>query len=230
MFCFVQAKAQSVSRYPDRYRILQRGHLFQLDPFAGNTTHLHQFQIKLVVIYLRYYCFLPGLKLGKPLKCCQGFKITFGLPLFWAVLISFHFETPVTLTERTALKQFLKDAFRRQRRSVSSLRYIFCSDAYLLDINRTNLQHDYLTDIITFNWADETSPVEGEVYISVDRARAQVAEYGVSLQEELHRLIFHGALHLCGYRDKTAKEQKEMTAMENRWLKDYGIVPRGTKP
>ena len=94
----------------------------------------------------------------------------------------------------------------------------FCSDAYLLDINRTYLQHDYYTDIITFD-------LEGaaEIYISVDRVKENAQAEGVSFKQELHRIIFHGVLHLCGFSDKTASAKIEMTRQENKLLAHYFV-------
>ena len=97
----------------------------------------------------------------------------------------------------------------------------FCTDQYLLDINKRFLKHDYFTDIITFNLADPNGKIEGEIYISVDRVRENSKKMQVSLREELHRVIFHGALHLCGYGDKGDKEKKKMTTAEDRYLRLY---------
>lgn len=101
------------------------------------------------------------------------------------------------------------------------LSYVFCTDEYLLTINRDFLQHDYYTDIITFELSEPGQPVMGEIYISIDRVRDNAKIHQESFQRELHRVIFHGALHLCGYRDKTKKEQEEMRRKENEYLKRY---------
>jgi len=130
-------------------------------------------------------------------------------------------ETKATLGERTRLKSFIVSLFRKNKRQLSSLTYIFCTDAYLLEINKRFLQHDYYTDIITFNLADPASKIIGEVYISVDRVRENAKNHSASLNEELHRVIFHGALHLCGYKDKSAKDKIAMTAAEDNSLRRY---------
>ena len=135
----------------------------------------------------------------------------------------------VNLSNRTALKKFMVGRFRFHRIQIVSLLVIFTSDRELLQINRRFLQHDYYTDIITFNHGTNSS-VEGEIYISMDRVRRNADAYQSSIKDELHRVIFHGALHLCGFGDKTIKEKAEMRAMENRWLSlYYHNVPRGTK-
>lgn len=135
--------------------------------------------------------------------------------------IQFNFLEPISLTERTRLKRFLIALFKRERKPLAELQYIFCSDPYLLEINRQFLQHDYYTDIITFNLAEKGQPISGEIYISVDRVRDNALNFDSPLKKELHRVIFHGALHLCGFKDKTPKEELEMRKMEDRELKTY---------
>jgi probable rRNA maturation factor len=141
--------------------------------------------------------------------------------------IQFNFLAPVTLTDRQRLKSFLLSLFKKEKRKLAALRYIFCSDAYLLAINRQFLHHDFYTDILTFDLAEAGQPITAEVYISVDRVRENAQTFDASLKDELHRVIFHGALHLCGYKDKTAKDQQTMRKMEDKCLKLYN-VPRGT--
>lgn len=101
------------------------------------------------------------------------------------------------------------------------IHYIFCSDDYLLEINRQHLQHDYYTDIITFGLSDPGQPIQAEVYISIDRVRDNARQLNYSIKEELHRVVFHGALHLCGYKDKRAKDQRIMRKMEDKYLRLY---------
>lgn len=102
-----------------------------------------------------------------------------------------------------------------------SLTYIFCSDEYLLGINRQFLRHDYYTDIISFNLAAKKAPVEGEIYISLDRVKDNARQLKLPFKQELHRVIFHGALHLCGYKDKLRKDITLMRKMEDFYLKKY---------
>ena len=104
---------------------------------------------------------------------------------------------------------------------LDALRYIFCSDKYLLEINRQYLNHDYYTDIITFNLSNHPEAVQGEIYISIDRVKDNARQFNASFTQELHRVIFHGALHLCGYKDKTAKEEKLMREKEDQYLALY---------
>jgi probable rRNA maturation factor len=141
--------------------------------------------------------------------------------------IHFYFLKPATLRDRRRLKAFILQVFRKHRQKLGSLNVIFCSDDYLIDINRQHLNHDYYTDIITFNLADAPNPIEGEIYISIDRVRDNSVQAGTSFSNELHRVIFHGVLHLCGFKDKSARDKAEMTRQENLLLANYA-VPRNT--
>lgn len=136
--------------------------------------------------------------------------------------IQFHFLHPVSLQERARLKQFIISLFQKEKKRLTELQYIFCSDQRLLEINQQFLQHDFYTDIITFPLSDPGQPISGEIYISVDRVRDNAAVFGSSIKRELHRVIFHGALHLCGYKDKKPREEKLMREMEDKYLALYG--------
>lgn len=135
--------------------------------------------------------------------------------------IHFYFLKPAALRDRRRLKAFILQVFKRHKTKLGSLNIIFCSDDYLLDINRQHLAHDYYTDIITFNLADEADPIEGEIYISIDRVRDNAIQAGTSFISELHRVIFHGVLHLCGFKDKSAEDKALMTKQEDRLLIGY---------
>ncbi len=135
----------------------------------------------------------------------------------------------VPLTNRSKLKHFLLGLFKKENTTLASLHYIFCTDDYLLKINQDFLGHDYFTDIITFDLAARNAPVEGEVYISIDRVRENAKTLALPFQQELHRVLFHGALHLCGYKDKKKMDIIEMRKRENSCLSAYFNVPRGTR-
>jgi len=135
--------------------------------------------------------------------------------------VCFFFKTPVSLQHRTKLKKFIEAIFQKEKKKLQSLNYIFCTDKNLLEINRQYLKHDYYTDIITFELSDKEAPVEGEVYVSIDRIRVNAMLLDEPFYMELHRVIFHGTLHLCGYRDKNKKEIKEMREMEAKCLNEY---------
>ena len=135
--------------------------------------------------------------------------------------IYFFFQAPVSLRQRNRLKKYIEGMFRKENKKLQSLNYIFCTDEELLEINRQYLQHDFYTDIISFELSSKGAPVEGEVYISIDRVRDNARALHQPLYIELHRVIFHGSLHLCGYKDKTKNEIKKMREMESRYLEGY---------
>ena len=103
---------------------------------------------------------------------------------------------------------------------VGALNYIFGTDKALLEINRNYLKHNYYTDIITFDLS-EGPEIQADIFISIDRVRENASKLGVTFKEELHRVIFHGALHLCGYKDKTKKDVQAMRRMEEHHLQEY---------
>ena len=135
--------------------------------------------------------------------------------------VHFHFLLPVTFTQRTLVKEVVKDIFKKEKTKLEQLQYIFCSDDYLLEINKQHLKHNYYTDIITFDLSERPNSVIGEIYISVDRVRDNAQNYEVSFKQELLRVIFHGALHLCGLKDKTEKDQALMRKAEDKYLHYY---------
>lgn len=131
-------------------------------------------------------------------------------------------EVSSGLKNRRRLSQFLETLIREHMPHVgnANLQYIFCNDAFLLGINQQFLDHDTLTDIITFDLS-ESNDLLGEIYISTERVRENAAIFKVPYQHELHRVIFHGALHLCGLRDKTPDEIAAMRAAEETCLQQY---------
>ena len=136
--------------------------------------------------------------------------------------ISFNqVDSRVTLANRVALKSFIEKRVKKEGFSIETLTYVFCSDKYLLKMNKDFLSHNYYTDIISFDLSETPGNLIGEVYISVDRVKDNAKTLGTSLKEELHRVIFHGALHFCGYKDKKPADTIKMREMEDRWLNAY---------
>lgn len=133
----------------------------------------------------------------------------------------FEADLRTPLRNRKRLKLFLPELCHKEGRELAHLSYIFCSDAYLLAINREFLQHDDYTDIITFDYSNPKEPIDGEIYISVERVRENARAFGSTVRDELHRVIFHGALHLCGYGDKKTVDKKVMRQKEDFWLRKY---------
>lgn len=126
------------------------------------------------------------------------------------------------LQHKKEIRELIKEVFNQERQGLNTLGYIFCSDFFLLDINKQFLQHDFYTDIITFELSDNPSETKGEIYISVDRVKDNSKELGVPENEEMLRVVLHGALHLCGYKDKKKSEITIMRAKENHYLRLFG--------
>ena len=131
--------------------------------------------------------------------------------------ISFAFQTTCTLKNRTILKQWIKLVIENNNKKVGEIAYIFCSDEQLLEINKEFLNHDYYTDIITFDYS-ETDVVSGDLFISIDRIKDNAKILNIPYKEELHRVIIHGILHLLGNKDKTESESKKMRLLEDECL------------
>ena len=135
--------------------------------------------------------------------------------------INFHAQVPVNVRNKPALIKTINTIFSREKKACDSLSIVFCSDDYLLNINKQFLQHDTYTDIISFNYASGKSPVIGELYISMERVKENAKLYNTTLEDERARVIFHGTLHFCGFRDKTKADQKLMRTKEDEYLKFY---------
>lgn len=137
--------------------------------------------------------------------------------------LNFFFKKPVALQNRKTLKRFIASMLQKESMAASGyINFIFCSDEELLTINQKFLNHDFYTDIVSFQLSEQESEVlEAEIYISIDRVRENSKALGISFKREFHRIIFHGILHLCGYKDKTEKEEKEMRRMEDLFLSKY---------
>ena len=133
----------------------------------------------------------------------------------------FTSQTQPILKNRKKLKQFLLDIFRNEGKNLETLIYIFCTDKYLLSLNRDFLSHDYYTDVISFDLSANRNIVSGEIYISIDRVRDNAKIQKESAKNELHRVIFHGALHLCGYKDNNITNKERMRAEEDKLLHLY---------
>lgn len=130
-------------------------------------------------------------------------------------------DRPFRFTNKTQLKIFVDGIFVKEKRGLESLVYVFCSDAFLLNINNTFLQHDYYTDIISFNLSEQPKQLIGEIYISIDRVKDNAVQLKTSYSNEMLRVIFHGALHLSGYKDKTKADIAMMRSKEDYYLARY---------
>lgn len=135
-----------------------------------------------------------------------------------AITFSVEENLPFSLQEKAAVKTWIKKILKQEGKTAGNISYFFCTDDYLLNINRQFLQHDFFTDIITFDYSEKTK-VEGELFISIDRVKENARSFKQPFEKELMRTIIHGILHLCGYKDKSAADKKTMRAKEDEALK-----------
>jgi len=132
-------------------------------------------------------------------------------------LIQFYSEdTDFILEEVQRLTAAILEVVKKEALTIEAISYIFCSDSYLLEMNKKHLNHDYYTDVISFPYS--TDPIEGDIFISVDRVRENAKNLSVDFIQELHRVMLHGLLHFIGYGDKTEEETLIMRAKENEYL------------
>ena len=137
-------------------------------------------------------------------------------------MIDFNFiDVPPIENDRPLLDWLLRVA-KSEGYSVSALSYVFCTDDYLLTLNQSYLSHDTFTDIITFDYVEGTM-VSGDIFISVDRLEDNATIFKVSFEEERLRVMAHGLLHLMGYKDKAAEDQKVMSKKENEKIKMFHV-------
>lgn len=132
----------------------------------------------------------------------------------------YHEGTAIPTFDKLKVKTFIKTLAATYGKRVGDVNYNFCTDERILAVNRQYLQHDYYTDIITFDYSEDDK-IAGDIYISVDTVRSNAEEYATEFSDELHRIIFHGVLHLCGVNDQTEEERSRMTACENEALKQF---------
>lgn len=129
----------------------------------------------------------------------------------------FFEETPEFDLTNLKIEQNIEKLAESENRTLGDISYILCSDNYLLEINRQYLNHDYFTDVITFDYSEE-NVISGDIFISVDTVADNAKEYNVTFEKELERVMVHGVLHLVGYNDKSDSEVKQMRAKENQYL------------
>lgn len=148
--------------------------------------------------------------------------MNFGIMSDYSSKIFFYSSKARALIRNKArLSKFLELIFKKEKTDLSTLNIVFCSDKELLEINKQYLDHDYYTDIITFNLAEKNKPVFGEIYISVDRVKENAKSHKVLYSTELYRVIIHGVLHLCGFKDKSASNQVVMRQNEDKYLTQF---------
>lgn len=132
----------------------------------------------------------------------------------------FSEDIAFTLKEKQKVREWINQTIKNEDfNRVAELNFIFCSDEYLLIINKQYLDHDTYTDIVTFDSSEEEDIIAGDIFISIDRIRENAEKFAVPERDELHRVIIHGVLHLCGYYDKKKEDKALMTQKEDQYLK-----------
>lgn len=134
-------------------------------------------------------------------------------------MIQFFYEN-LPETVNTDYTKWLEDIILSEEKKPGEINYIFCDDEYLLKVNQDYLQHDYYTDIITFDYV-KGKTISGEIFVSLQRISDNASTLSKNYEEELRRVLAHGILHLCGYKDKTEEEEKEMRRKEDVYLAKY---------
>ena len=136
--------------------------------------------------------------------------------------IQFHYLAKLSsLANRKQLKRFIRKILHTEGKKINHINYIFCSDKYLHRLNNKYLNHNSFTDIISFELSSPNEPALSDIYISIDRVRENALQFKTPFYKELHRVVFHGALHLCGFKDKTLNQAQEMRRKENFYLAKY---------
>jgi len=128
-------------------------------------------------------------------------------------MINFHYETDFLIDNPALYSSWIENIISSESKNCGEVNYIFCDDNYLFKINVEYLDHDTLTDIISFDYSDHTT-IQGDIFISIERVRENAKVYNVSLENELRRVMAHGILHYCGYKDKTEEDSKLMRQKE----------------
>ena len=137
-------------------------------------------------------------------------------------MISFNYELEFTLENETVISDWLSKVIISENKKEGDINYIFCDDDYLLEINQQYLDHDTLTDIISFDYS-VGNELHGDIFISIDRVRENALEFNVSFEDELNRVMVHGVLHYCGFKDKTEEDEKAMRIKEDEKIKMFHV-------
>ena len=137
-------------------------------------------------------------------------------------MISFNYEIDFEIPEETIYTDWISSVILSENKSEGEINYIFCDDDYLVEINQQHLNHDTLTDIISFDYS-LGNEIHGDIYISIERVRENAEEFKVSFEEELKRVMIHGVLHYCGYKDKSESDELLMRSKEDEKIKLFHV-------
>jgi rRNA maturation RNase YbeY len=138
-------------------------------------------------------------------------------------MISYNSENTFQLENESQISTWLEIVILNEQFKLGEINYIFCDDDYLLKLNVEFLQHDTLTDIISFDYT-VGKIIQGDIYISTERVADNATDFKVPFEEELHRVMVHGILHYCGYKDKTDQDAKLMREKENHYLQEFANI------
>jgi probable rRNA maturation factor len=137
-------------------------------------------------------------------------------------MISFNYELDFALENESSYKDWITNVIHSENKTEGEINFIFCDDEYLLEINKKHLNHDYYTDIISFDYSIGNE-LHGDVFVSIDRIKENALLFNVSFEEELKRVIIHGILHYSGYNDKTDQDVKLMRSKEDEKIKMFHV-------
>ena len=137
-------------------------------------------------------------------------------------MISFNYESEFTLDQEERFASWLENIIASENKTVGEISYIFCNDDYLHTINLQYLNHDTLTDIISFDYS-EGNLISGDIFVSIERIKDNAVDFNVTFEEELLRVLAHGILHLCGYKDKSDTDTLEMRTKENEKINLFHV-------
>ena len=137
-------------------------------------------------------------------------------------MISFNYETTFELTNEDQFSTWISQVIVSENKKEGDVNYVFCNDDYLLNLNEQYLNHDTLTDIISFDYS-VGNELHGDIFISTERVQENATIYNVTFLEELKRVLVHGILHYCGYKDKTTQDEQIMRKKEDEKIKMFHV-------
>ena len=137
-------------------------------------------------------------------------------------MIDFNYETEFTIENEDAIRNWISNVIKSEDKKEGEINYVFCDDEYLLQINQEHLQHDYYTDIISFDYT-VGNEINGDMFISIDRVKENAQDFNVTFDEELKRVIVHGILHYCGYKDKSEEDELLMRTKEDEKIAMFHV-------
>lgn len=137
-------------------------------------------------------------------------------------MISFNYETDFELPNENQLSNWLSQVILSENKKEGDINYIFCDDEYLLNLNKQYLDHDTLTDIISFDYS-VGNELHGDIFISVERVRENAQDFNVTFEDELKRVLVHGVLHYCGFKDKSKEDEQLMRQKEDEKIKMFHV-------